>query len=105
MDQCFGMDLFEHDLFPVFGLNTNAGSKLAFYSGQFEVKNEKDKFREALDVKQFKPEEIEVKVVDKCGGSWQARTNGTNGFVSREFTRRYMLPNACDKSCQFFSES
>ncbi|GIY07409.1 alpha-crystallin A chain [Caerostris darwini] len=99
MDQCFGMELFEHDLFPAFGLNTRRRRQTSIAdSGQSEVKNVKDKFQVGLDVKLFKPEEVKVKVVDKyvvVHGKHEERSD-TNGFVSREFTRRYMLPNACD---------
>ncbi|GIY37746.1 hypothetical protein CDAR_421611 [Caerostris darwini] len=72
MDQCFGMDLFEHDLFAAIGLITRRRRQTSIAdSGQSEVKNEKDKFQ-------------------------HEERSDTNGFVSREFTRRYMLPNACD---------
>ncbi|KAI1294823.1 Alpha-crystallin A chain [Halotydeus destructor] len=59
------------------------------------VKNDKDKFEVNLDVKQFKPEEIEVKHSDDhfltIHGKHEERSD-EHGLVSREFTRRYKLP-------------
>lgn len=47
-----------------------------------------------LDVSHFSPEEITVKTVDRCvsvSAKHQERMD-EHGFVSREFTRRYQLP-------------
>lgn len=48
-----------------------------------------------MDVQQFKPNEINVKVVDDClvvEGKHEEKQD-KHGFVSRQFTRRYKLPD------------
>jgi len=53
-----------------------------------------------LDVQQFKPEEIAVKVVDNSivvEGKHEERKDD-HGFVSRSFTRRYVLPENIDSA-------
>lgn len=55
-------------------------------------------FQVNLDVQQFKPEELKVKVVDNCvviEGKHEERSD-EHGFVSRQFTRRYQLPDNVD---------
>ena len=62
------------------------------------VQSDKDKFQCTLDVQQFKPEEIEVKVVDNfvvISGKHEEKRD-EHGWVSREFTRRYMIPEQCN---------
>lgn len=64
------------------------------------VVNDKDNFKVSLDVQQFKPEELSVKVVDNfvvVEGKHEERRDN-HGFVSRHFTRRYRLPDDCDTS-------
>ena len=66
--------------------------------GTSTVKADKDKFQVILDVQQFKPEEINVKIVGKCvvvEGKHKEKQD-EHGFISREFTRRYMIPEQCD---------
>lgn len=56
---------------------------------------DKDKFQIILDVQQFTPEEITVKTTDKyvvVEGKHEEKQD-EHGFVSRHFTRRYMLPS------------
>ena len=51
-----------------------------------------------LDVQQFKPEELKVKVIDEfliVEAKHEERTDH-HGFVSRQFTRRYKLPQDID---------
>ena len=51
-----------------------------------------------LDVKQFKPEELNVKVVDGyvvVEGKHEERQD-EHGFISRQFSRRYKLPDNVD---------
>nr|ABD98776.1 putative small heat shock protein [Graphocephala atropunctata] len=67
-------------------------------SGLSNIVNDKDNFKVSLDVQQFKPEELTVKVVDNCvvvEGKHEERSD-EHGFVSRQFTRRYRLPDNCD---------
>nr|AIU47035.1 heat shock protein [Phenacoccus solenopsis] len=63
-------------------------------SGVSSVSNQKDQFKVNLDVQQFKPEEINVKVVDNyvvVEGKHEEKQD-KHGFISRQFTRRYRLP-------------
>lgn len=48
-----------------------------------------------LDVQQFKPEEVNVKVVNNyvVVNAKHEERNDEHGFISREFTRRYLLPS------------
>ena len=58
-----------------------------------------DKFSVKLDVNHFKPEEIEIKVVGNdliISGKHEERKDNDNAFVSRQFSRRYEVPNNCD---------
>ncbi|EFA09076.1 protein lethal(2)essential for life [Tribolium castaneum] len=61
---------------------------------------DKDKFQANLDVQQFKPEEISVKVNDNTitiEGKHEEKED-EHGFISRHFVRRYVLPKDCDVS-------
>ncbi|XP_012270089.1 protein lethal(2)essential for life [Orussus abietinus] len=67
-------------------------------SGWSVVKADKDKFQVALDVQQFKPEEVNVKVVDKyvvVEGKHEEKED-EHGMISRHFMRKYMIPEQCD---------
>ncbi|XP_054282485.1 protein lethal(2)essential for life-like [Macrosteles quadrilineatus] len=64
------------------------------------IVNDKKNFKVSLDVQQFKPEELSVKVVDNfvvVEGKHEERRDN-HGFVSRQFTRRYCLPDDVDTS-------
>ncbi|GFT77684.1 protein lethal(2)essential for life [Trichonephila clavipes] len=101
-DQHFGSGLLDNDLLPPsiyhgFLLRPRTQGNIDS-SGQSEVKNESDKFKVMLNVSQFKPNEIDVRTVDNCiviHGQHEERTD-EHGFVSREFTRRYMLPEGTE---------
>lgn len=57
------------------------------------MNNEKE-FRVGLDVRQFKPEEINIKTRDNrvvVHGKHEERPD-EHGFIMREFTRQYVLP-------------
>ncbi|GFS88543.1 alpha-crystallin A chain [Trichonephila clavipes] len=99
MDQLFATNIFENDLLTDLGTNTRRRRQSSLAdSGKSEVKNDKDKFHIALNVKHFKPEEIEVKVKDnyvEIHGKHEEKSD-QSGFVAREFTRRYMLPSSCN---------
>ncbi|XP_055925220.1 alpha-crystallin B chain-like [Argiope bruennichi] len=63
-------------------------------SRRSEGKRDPNKFQVMLNVKHFRPDEIEVKTVDNCvviHGKHEEQAD-EHGFVSREFTRRYELP-------------
>lgn len=102
MDQCFASHLAEEDLlspsmFRGFMLRPRSQANIAA-SGKSEVANDDKEFKVALNVSQFKPEELQVKVVDNyvvVHGKHEEKGD-EHGFVSREFTRRYMLPSACE---------
>ncbi|XP_015609597.1 protein lethal(2)essential for life [Cephus cinctus] len=66
--------------------------------GTSTVKADKDKFQVILDVQQFKPEEINVKVVDKCVvvEAKHEEKQDEHGWISRQFVRKYMIPEQCD---------
>ncbi|XP_055917409.1 protein lethal(2)essential for life [Eupeodes corollae] len=54
-----------------------------------------EKFEVILDVQQFSPNEITVKVTDKyivVEGKHEEKQD-EHGFVARQFSRRYLLPN------------
>lgn len=54
-----------------------------------------DKFEIILDVQQFSPNEITVKVTDKyiiVEGKHEEKQD-EHGYISRQFTRRYLLPS------------
>jgi HSP20 family molecular chaperone IbpA len=60
--------------------------------------NESDKIKVKLDVIHFRPEEITVKTVGKdliVEGKHDEKCD-ENGFVSRQFTRRYEMPDDID---------
>ncbi|XP_973442.2 protein lethal(2)essential for life [Tribolium castaneum] len=62
------------------------------------VSYDKDKFQANLDVQQFKPEEISVKVngnVVTVEGKHEEKQD-EHGFISRHFVRKYMLPKGHD---------
>ncbi|KAI1294854.1 Alpha-crystallin A chain [Halotydeus destructor] len=64
-------------------------------AGTLMVKDEGDKFQVNLDVSHFKPEELTVTQSPDgfliIKGQHKERTDD-HGFISREFTRRYLLP-------------
>lgn len=58
----------------------------------------KEDFQVMLDVQHFKPEEIDVKVVDNylvVTAKHEGRQD-EHGWVSRQFVRRYQLPESID---------
>ncbi|XP_068624803.1 protein lethal(2)essential for life-like [Battus philenor] len=62
------------------------------------IKSDKDKFQVNLDVQHFTPDEISVKTVDGyvvVEGKHEERQD-EHGFISREFKRRYALPEGCN---------
>nr|AIU47040.1 heat shock protein [Phenacoccus solenopsis]QAX88058.1 heat shock protein 20.7 [Phenacoccus solenopsis] len=101
-DQNFGLGLLNDDLLRRPAISTPI---LAGYirphrhlhpddSGISTVANQKDQFKVNLDVQQFKPEEVNVKVVDDylvVEGKHEERQD-KHGYISRQFTRRYKLP-------------
>lgn len=68
-------------------------------SGVSAIHSDKNEFRVNLDVQQFKPEELKVKVENGylvVDGKHEERTD-EHGFISRQFTRRYEIPEDVDQ--------
>ncbi|KAK0159033.1 hypothetical protein PV328_009965 [Microctonus aethiopoides] len=68
--------------------------------GTSTITSDKDKFQVILDVQQFKPEEINVKVVDNnvvVEGKHEEKKD-EHGYISRHFVRKYLIPDQCDLS-------
>ena len=59
---------------------------------------DKNKFLVTLDVQQFQPEEINVKVVDNhiVVEAKHEEKEDEHGFISRQFVRKYTVPTECD---------
>ncbi|XP_015609636.1 protein lethal(2)essential for life [Cephus cinctus] len=73
-------------------------AKRSATSGVSTVQPNKDKFELTLDVQQFAPEEVIVKVVDKnviVEGKHEEKQD-EHGWISRQFVRRYLIPEQCD---------
>ncbi|KAK9498835.1 hypothetical protein O3M35_003391 [Rhynocoris fuscipes] len=67
-------------------------------SGVPAIHSDPKEFRVNLDVQQFKPEELNVRIADGfivVNGKHEERTD-QHGFVSRQFTRRYKIPEEVD---------
>ncbi|KAG7206744.1 hypothetical protein KM043_000669 [Ampulex compressa] len=63
------------------------------------VHPDKNKFQVTLDVQQFAPEEITVKVTDDkrvvVTASHEEKRD-EHGWISRQFVRKYLVPSQCD---------
>ncbi|CAH1398830.1 unnamed protein product [Nezara viridula] len=69
-------------------------------SGISTISSDKSEFKINLDVQQFKPDELKVKVVDDylvIEGKHEERSD-EHGFITRQFTRRYKIPQDVDQS-------
>lgn len=104
-DQHFGTSLRKQDLLSSFA-NTHMSSapRTGYYRpwGQNLTKQdsgstinvEQDKYQIILDIQQFTPNEVTVRTTDKfiiVEGKHEEKQD-EHGFVSRHFTRKYMLP-------------
>ncbi|VVC25047.1 Alpha crystallin/Heat shock protein,HSP20-like chaperone,Alpha crystallin/Hsp20 domain [Cinara cedri] len=110
-DQHFGLGLlddvlvpaeynphFGRDPFGIRGYQRPMRLVAAPKSGLSRIRNDKDGFKVNLDVQQFKPDEVTVKVVDDyvvVDGKHEERSD-EHGFISRQFTRRYKIPDTVD---------
>ncbi|EEC18188.1 crystallin, alpha B, putative, partial [Ixodes scapularis] len=116
-DQKFGVDLRDEDLFdrePFFRRRLGAVSprRTQVCDVRFSERALKLlRFEVRLDVSHFKPSEITVKLVGTDAVVVHGRHDerqDEHGFVSREFTRRYMLPpdvNIDDVVSEFVAEA
>lgn len=66
--------------------------------GTSTVEADKNKFQVDLDVQQFEPDEIDVKVVGKCVvvTAKHEDKRDEHGWISRQFERKYLIPEQCD---------
>ncbi|XP_017762232.1 PREDICTED: alpha-crystallin A chain-like [Eufriesea mexicana] len=66
--------------------------------GASTVMADKNNFRVDLDVQHFAPEEINVKIVDSyvIVEAKHEEKEDEYGWISREFTRKYIIPKQCD---------
>ncbi|MDK3205690.1 small heat shock protein, partial [Escherichia coli] len=113
-DQNFGLGLLDDDLFvtrhhhphglsrypALFQLQYPRPWRLsaAGQSGLSNIQDDGKNFKVNLDVQQFKPEEVSVKVVDGyivVDGKHEERSD-EHGYISRQFTRRYKVPDSVD---------
>ncbi|KAI9557981.1 hypothetical protein GHT06_014734 [Daphnia sinensis] len=73
-----------------------------------EVVNDKDKFQVTLNLKDFKSNEVNVKVIDQtlCVCAEHEEKPDDSGRIYRKIKRRYFLPNNvdCDKINASFSD-
>lgn len=101
-DQHFGLSLSDEDILPLSSHRPHTFSSALRprrlfsrqQSGISDVKVERDAFKVMLDVQQFTPQELSVKTVDNfivVEGKHEERQD-EHGFISRQFTRRYPLP-------------
>ncbi|CAK9818775.1 Protein lethal(2)essential for life [Anthophora plagiata] len=111
MDQQFGRGLRPEQFFPSAFYNKSPFkmSPYSFYrpwidwereaeNGWSIIKDDKNQFRVILDVQQFKPEEVNVKVVDNfivVEGKHEEKEDD-HGIISRHFVRKYLVPDQCD---------
>ncbi|XP_035728895.1 protein lethal(2)essential for life-like [Vespa mandarinia] len=67
-------------------------------SGTSTVNADKDKFQVVLDVQQFQPNELDVKVTDKfvVVTAKHEEKRDEHGWISRQFVRKYIIPEQCD---------
>ncbi|XP_072013038.1 alpha-crystallin B chain-like [Amphiura filiformis] len=67
-------------------------------SGSSEIKSDEKCFAVSLDVQQFAPDELDVRVIDGevLVHAKHEQKEDEHGYVSREFTRKYNLPEDVD---------
>ncbi|CAK9826430.1 Protein lethal(2)essential for life [Anthophora retusa] len=108
LDQHFGLGLYPEQLmFPTSDypfLNNKAALELYYRplaeiarraeTGTSTITADKDTFKVMLDVQQFKPEEISVKLVDRSVvvEAKHEERKDEHGLISRQFLRKYWLP-------------
>ncbi|GLG94659.1 Hsp11 [Gryllus bimaculatus] len=82
---------------PLFTIPWRQQSDLS--SGNASVEYDEKGFKVILDVRQFKPEEIKVKVVDGfiiVEGNHEEHQDNSE-MLSRQFVRRYRIPHDVDQ--------
>lgn len=103
-DQHFGLGLSPDDMLtvaaPMLSQYYRPWRHLAATARDFgsSIKSDKDKFQVNLDVQHFSPEEVSVKIADGyivVEGKHEEKQD-QHGYVSRQFVRRYALPEGTD---------
>ncbi|XP_050302871.1 alpha-crystallin A chain-like isoform X1 [Anthonomus grandis grandis] len=77
----------------------SALNQLADLDKDVSISLDKDKFQANIDVQQFKPEELTVKLNDDNTVTVEGKheeQQDEHGYISRHFVRRYVLPEDCD---------
>lgn len=71
--------------------------RLPYWEGEKFISTPEDGFQVSLNVKNFKPEEVSVKIADNniIVEAKHEERNEDDSFVSRHFSRRYTLPENC----------
>ena len=100
LNQNFGLDMDDSDWLMPSLMSSQLGrnQRTLQRKGASEVANDPNKFQVKLDCSHFKPEEIEVKTLDNdiiIHGKHEEKMD-KHGWVTREFTRRYTLPEECE---------
>ena len=95
----FGLSPMQHQLSQaasvVDSLNRQLNQLERKYARDLAVSNRKDRFEVALDCSHFKPDEINVKLNGNqltVDAKHEERSD-EHGFISRSFSRRYVLPD------------
>lgn len=72
--------------------------RLPYWEGDKFLSTPEDGFQVSLNVQNFKPEEVSVKVADNnvIIEAKHEERNEDDSYVSRHFSRRYTLPDDCD---------
>lgn len=72
--------------------------RVPYWEGEKYFNSPEDGFQVSLNVKQFKPEEVSVKVADNniIIEAKHEERNEDDSYVSRHFSRRYAIPDNCD---------
>lgn len=87
---------FENVLRPMEQIS-QAMNRLALNEVDTRISSDAEKFQVNVDVQHFAPDEVSVKVVDGnviVEGKHEERRD-QHGYVSRQFVRRYALPQGC----------
>lgn len=110
LDQHYGVELSPEDLLEPLALTSLLLRNPAGYTRPWRtqasradtgstVTFDKNQFQANLDVQQFKPDEIAVKVTGEneitIEGKHEEKQD-EHGFISRHFIRKYVLPKNCD---------
>lgn len=72
--------------------------RVPYREGEKYLSTPDDGFQVSLNVENFKPEEVTVKVADNniiIEAKHEERNEDDEGYVSRHFSRRYTLPENC----------